>query len=838
MSARLTIYAGALLSLCAACSPPRGRTQAPKGTTVIRVNLLGYTPSGSKTAVWATKGAALPDSFSLVNADNGQTVLRSGSGTDFGAYGPFRHTLRLDFSRFTRPGTYYLQAGAGRSPRFRIAGDVYAGTADFCLQYLRQQRSGYNPYLKDSCHTADGYTLYGPMPDSTRIDVWGGWHDASDYLQYVTTSATTTYYLLAAARDFPGIFLDSCAANGLGGANGMPDVLDEARWGLDWLLKMHPRPDWMFNQIADDRDHAGFRLPNEDTVNYGLGRARPVYFCSGEPQGLGKYRNHSTGTASTAGKFAAAFALGEALFTDSDPAYARLLKARSFSAYRFGEAHPGVCQTAPNKAPYYYMEDDWHDDMELAAAMLWRMTGENRYRQAARAHAAEAAHKPWMGADTASHYQWYPFYNAGHYELASQEQATERERLIGYYRDGLAAVWQQARGNAFYRGIPFIWCSNNLTAAFAIQCRLYRRLSGDSSYLPLEQACIDWLLGCNPWGTTMVVDLPAGGDHPADPHSAFSHLHHYPVSGGLVDGPVYGSIYSGLIGVHLSGPDAYEPFQSALAVYHDDWADYSTNEPTTDGTATMLYLLAALDAEARQGQQNETISHGAVIRGDSSIPALALVFTGHDFADGGSAIARTLREKGVHASFFLTGHFYRTHPQLIRRLRRDGHYLGSHSNSHPLYCSWENRDSLLVTAKQFREDLDSAYATMQAFGIDRAQAPYYLPAYEWYNDSIAAWTRRAGLRLVCFTPGSGSNADYSYPEMGERYRSSEAIFRRILNYEKRPSGLNGHLLLLHIGTDARRHDKFYAWLPRLIDSLRGRGYRLLRIDSLLGPVMP
>ena len=101
-------------------------------------------------------------------------------------------------------------------------------------------------------------------------------------------------------------------ANGLDGTNGIADVLDEAHGDLDWLLKMHPRKDWMFNQLADDRDHEGFRLPDHDSVDYGLGKGlgRPVYFATGKPQGLGQYKNHSTGVASTAGKFASAFALG------------------------------------------------------------------------------------------------------------------------------------------------------------------------------------------------------------------------------------------------------------------------------------------------------------------------------------------------------------------------------------------------------------------------------------------------------------------------------------------------------------------------------------------------
>src|SRR6185436_770801 len=232
---------------------------------------------------------------------------------------------------------------------------------------MRQQRTGFNPFLKDSCHTRDGYTMYGPMPDSTHIDVSGGWHDATDYLQYSTTSANATYHLLAAYRDFPNIFTDEKLANGLDGKNGMADVLDEAKWGLDWLLKMHPKDDWMFNQLGDDRDHMGMRIPKEDTNYYGKGLERPVYFINGEPQQRGKFMNNTTGTSSTAAKFSSAFSLGFELFNKVDTFYSNLLYEKAGSAYVYGFKKFGVTQTASVRSPYIYAEDNWEDDMELAA---------------------------------------------------------------------------------------------------------------------------------------------------------------------------------------------------------------------------------------------------------------------------------------------------------------------------------------------------------------------------------------------------------------------------------------------------------------------------------------
>jgi endoglucanase len=575
-----------LLCLCMSFQPP-----PPQGW--IRSNLVGYKPEGIKVAVWGSKENTSIRSFQLVDKATGKVVYENKAGKAYGSYGPFQQTYRLDFSKYTKPGTYTVRAGASVSPEFRIAEDVYKGSADFALKYMRQQRSNYNPYLKDSCHTEDGYTMYGPMPDSTHIDVSGGWHDATDYLQYSMTSANATYHLLAAYRDFPRVFTDEHLANGLPGKNQVPDVFDEARWGLDWLLKMHPRPDWLFNQLADDRDHIGFRLPVNDPADYGKGKERPVYFVTGEPQGLSQYKNRTTGTSSTAGKFSSAFALGHTMFREVDQPYAEKLKSRAFSAYAYGLKKPGNTQTACYKAPYFYEEDNWVDDMELAAAQLYNLSKDKKMLTAAFEYAKQEKQTPWLMSDTASHYQWYPFINVGHYELARAAEGATRREVIEYYRKGIDMVWEKAKKNAFFRGVPYIWCSNNLQTSFAIQCYWYRQLTGDETYLELEQATFDFLLGSNPWGTSMIVGYPETADFPDDPHSSLNVLHGFQTLGGIVDGPVYGSIYKQQRGVSVVRGDEYADFQSNHVVYHDDYGDYVTNEPTMDGTASMIYLLGA-----------------------------------------------------------------------------------------------------------------------------------------------------------------------------------------------------------------------------------------------------
>jgi peptidoglycan/xylan/chitin deacetylase (PgdA/CDA1 family) len=820
-------------------------------TTWIRINQLGYPTHSKKTAVWCSKLSQPIIRFELVDAASKKTVYTNKAGKAFGAYGPFAETYRLDFSLFNKPGRYFLKAGNIQSPVFIINDSAYKGSADFCLKYMRQQRSGFNPFLNDSCHTHDGYTMYGPMPDSTHIDVVGGWHDASDYLQYSSTSANATYHLLAAYRDFPTVFSDRKQANGLDGKNGVADVLDEAKWGLDWLLKMHPKEDWLFNQLGDDRDHKGMRIPKEDAY-YGKGFERPVYFVTGEIQQRGKFMNNTTGTSSIAGKFSSAFALGSASYASSDPDFASLLQKKAMSAWNYGLKKPGVTQTVSVLSPYIYAEDNWVDDMELAGINMYELPGGNDPAKlsAAYAYAKQEPITPWLGADTAKHYQWYPFINLGHYELAKQLKGTQRDTIVNYYKEGIEKVWNKAKSNAFYRGIPFIWCSNNLTVSFAIQCYWYEQLTKDNRFSELEQANFDWLFGCNPWGTSMVYGLPASGVTPVDPHSAFTHLKKYPIDGGLVDGPVYTSIYKGLIGIHLNDADEYAPFQSDLAVYHDDYGDYSTNEPTMDGTASLVYLLAAKEQESVddksidekwQGAMASNIayrfSHKAIIRGDSTKKQIALVFTGDEFGDGLNTIANTLEKQQVKGAFFFTGRFYRNKDFQpgITKLYKQKNLMGPHSDSHLLYCDWNKRDSMLVTKDSLFADLYRNEDAMVAAGIKDADiGKMFIPPYEWWNDKIGGWMDTAKIKLFCFTPGTTSNADYTYPEMGAAYRSSDAIMASIKKFnETTTAGLNGVVLLIHIGTDPRRKDKLYNRLDELIGYLKKNGYQFKRVDEML-----
>ena len=228
----------------------------------------------------------------------------------------------------------------------------------------------------------------------------------------------------------------------------------------------------------------------------------------------------------------------------------------------------------------------------------------------------------------------------------------------------------------------------------------------------------------------------------------------------------------------------------------------------------------------------------ALVRGPRSDRRLALVFTADLYAEGGASILDALRQRKIKASFFLTGRFLRNprFQPLVARLRDEGHLVGPHSNEHLLYASWDTPPRLLVTREAFQNDLTANLAALDAHGIDSRSVRVFMPPYEHYTVEIARWTRDAGMTLVNYTPGTRSNTDYM-TDRDPRFTSADAIVASILGAEhKDPDGLNGYLLLMHLGAGPERtRDHLHEKLGTLLDELSKRGYRFVRIDDYLPP---
>ncbi len=808
----------------------------------VRVNTVGYLPTDLKVAVFISTEPADEKTFNVCDAVTGEVVYTGQTKAVSGEKWKMASAYRLNFTPVKNEGGYYIECAGAKSPNFRIGADVYDGLSDYMLVYMRQQRCGDNPYTDTLCHQHDGFIVDHPTRNGEKIDVRGGWHDATDYLQYQTTSATATYHMLFAyyMTEDKSVFKDEYKANGRRGSNGIPDILDEAKWGLEWLNRMNPEDKVMFAQIADDRDHThGMRLPNRDKVDYGWGpgEGRPVYFVTGKPQGLGKYINRTTGVASVAGKFSSTFALGAELMKDIDPKFANTIQAKAVPAFNFGEEFPGNTQTACLVSPYFYEEDSYVDDLELAAATMAELTGMPEWAKKADYWGDLEPVTPWMENGIRGeyhHYQWYPFINLGHFFQAKSKNEKTAAKYQKFMRLGLDEIAARGADDPFMHGVPYLWCSNNLTSAAVTYARLYNVATGDDKYLELEMALRDWLLGCNPWGTTMIVGYPSDADYPVEPHSSYVRVWNDLPYGGLIDGPIDRALFLDRAGAALTKEDALAVFNNGMAVYHDDIGDYASNEPTMDGSAGLTYYFAAME---EQGNKLKTLNveqdaYDCVVRVNPDSKDIFLVFTADSMFQGAEKIMKTLRKNKIKGSFFFTGNALRMeeHKNTIEKIIKEGHYVGGHSDSHMLYAEWGNRDSLIVTPQQVADDIIANAKELEKFGITKEQSLWFLPPYEYYNDITVRITEKLGYRVINYTPGTATPADYTTPAMAN-YQSSQQLIDKLYAFEHAQT-LNGAVILIHPGIHPDRVDRLYDRLGEIILYLSKKGYSFKALNEI------
>jgi len=400
--------------------------------------------------------------------------------------------------------------------------------------------------------------------------VTGGWHDAGDFLKFRITDAFATTLMLHAYERHPEVFADI-------DHNNIPDVLDEARIGLDWLRKMwDPANRELYYQVGDYRDHDEWRLPDGDDAS--RPSTRTVWAC--EP---GKGAN-------IAGKMAAAFALAAWLWNDRtrsfyDPALAASFLSAAQQIYSFGKARPasqpGTIDPGLTLSSAFYDEQTWQDEMALGAAELYRATGNPAYLADARMYAAA------LGS-SASFY-WGNVSMLAQYEIARLD-ASYRPSATRFMEEDLNTYQTNFFNSSFRTALNgFYWGSAAGMAGAALTALWYEDLTGNSSYRTIALAQRDYLLGANPWGVCFVNSV--GTTWPHNPHHRVANLTGSELVGFWDEGPANLETFIGE-GITLSAADAYAAFQTPAAVFHDDFEDYTTNEPVVDMNAEGLTLIS------------------------------------------------------------------------------------------------------------------------------------------------------------------------------------------------------------------------------------------------------
>lgn len=554
----------------------RSRVVAPVRKVIearVHINQVGFLPGEPKRAVIPATGAIVGNAFTIVDDDVTPQIrftgkLQSYAGPNGAKYGHYDHHFFADFGSFQRPGRYRLRLSDGHlSPPFSIGSDVYSRLVPLLLKYFDVQRCGTQKSAhRDSCHPDDGVISGGPR-DSQPIDASGGWHDAGDYMKFVETTSYATAVMLFAydhnRRQFPEQASSSA----------MPELLTYAKVGLDWLLKMHPSPQEFYYQVGDAEDHDTWRLPEDDCEKRcKTWEPRPVYF------GVG---------ANLAGRTAVAFAIASRLYRPYDARYADRCLASAQTVYRLGMANRKVVTTNPSD---FYPEQTWADDMEWAAAALYRATSRPEYLQQALEFSREAG----AANDQTSVYNTHAM---AHYTLYPYAPPADRQRLLEHLRTDAELSRHRAQ-NPYCLGTPYIWGTAEAAAGAAITALIYAGLSGEKEYVDLARCQRDFILGCNPFGLSCVIG--AGTRYPLFPHHQVANIRNIELSGALVGGPASVSIFQqqkiSMEGVEFStqtaGPVLAQDLPDEIGVYHDAVQDFVTNEPANDYTAKFLLLTA------------------------------------------------------------------------------------------------------------------------------------------------------------------------------------------------------------------------------------------------------
>lgn len=204
----------------------------------VKVNQIGYKPDDTKTVIVTSKD---DEKFKIVDAKTDETMFVGAYGElsyDKSAESNVRHG---DFTEFKTPGTYkIISSPSGASYEFSIGDDLYDDVYKDVVLMLYKQRCGTEvtkdiagDFAHEACHMQEA-TVYGDT-SGTKIDVSGGWHDAGDYGRYVVSGAKTVQDLFLAYEDY-GQTADDLGIPESG--NKTPDLLDEAKYELDWMLKM------------------------------------------------------------------------------------------------------------------------------------------------------------------------------------------------------------------------------------------------------------------------------------------------------------------------------------------------------------------------------------------------------------------------------------------------------------------------------------------------------------------------------------------------------------------------------------------------------------------------
>ena len=654
------------LLLCAAYS-----LHAADAAALVRISQVGYTPQSGKHARLMSKVAESGATFRVITSggaarSNETAVFSAAIGKPLGGWNsawPFVYDL--DFSALRTPGEYTIRIegpAPAESPAFPLTSgaDIYTPLLRNSLGFFQTQRDGPDvppgPLHRKPAHLADkeafvyrtpsfhGNALAGELQRvGGPVDVSGGWSDAGDYLKFVQTTSYVTAMMLQGIRDYPAQL----------GRGGLADFTSEARFGLDWLLKMwNADSATLYLQVGIGEgnarligDHDIWRLPEADDhidETRDAPAGSPRFFIRHRPVFAAESIRGKI-SPNLAGRLAASFALGYQVFRDEDPAWAARLLAAARQIFDLA-ATANVTRLTTTYPHSFYPEEQWRDDLEWGAVELHLALAAGAHDAGvhdvgahdagvhdvgvhdAGVHDADAARYLRLAAHWAREYaasrnqdslNLYDVSGIAHFELCrAMERAPSgtaleisRDALIAQLKARLDIAAARSRKDPFALGFPYN--GGDLTPhaiGLALEAGFYDQLTGTATFADFSSQQTAFVLGANAWGTSFIVG--AGAVFPL-------HLHHQLANlsgqldgtapllpGAVVDGPAANRAPVDELpdGAHQSrwpgGLDPFAAFNRPGAYYADESGNWASVEPALDYTIPSVLLFARRIAAA------------------------------------------------------------------------------------------------------------------------------------------------------------------------------------------------------------------------------------------------
>jgi endoglucanase len=579
--------------LCAAQSNP----SPPAAATQVLVNQVGFLPGGAKRAT-VVSDAAQPLTWEL--RDERHRVVASGKTTVFGADADSADRVHIaDFTAYSREGRdFTVRVGPGVSHPFDIARSVFHRLKYDALAYFYQTRSGIPiamPYaggtewvrpaghVGESPNRGDTHVPCALEAECTyALDVSGGWYDAGDQGKYVVNGGIAVWTLLnayeralyrvASMRDFADGTMNIPERN-----NGVPDLLDEVRWELEFLMKMQvpagqPRAGMVHHKVHDVK---WTPIPTRPELDPEERRLRPV------------------STAATLNLVATAAQCAR-LWKTIDPAFSAKCLAAAETAWDAAGANPiALAPSTDTTGGGSYSDRNITDEQYWAASELYITTGKDTYKQF-------ITGSPLFRTVPAglSSMSWNSTAALGSISLAIAPSGLAPGDVGAVRQNVIAAANTYVKAaEAQGYGVPlagrYQWGSNSVVLNNALILALAFDFTGDRRYMNAVTGAMDYILGRNPLDKSYVSGY---GERPLmNPHHRFWARQADPALPGPPPGVLAGGPNSSLQDTHARTLAGCAPQKC----YVDHYLAYSLNEVCLNWNAPLAWVAAWMDEQKR-----------------------------------------------------------------------------------------------------------------------------------------------------------------------------------------------------------------------------------------------